>query len=308
MTVLSQLLEEAVQHSTELTGRAEAATKEVAEVLEGATALTDFALAEADALHKDIADALEAIGHARGQVDTEAGRASTVLDDLPARADATESAVRELLAGVREDVTHLSELRARLLTRVDESNQQTDTEFQDLARRVQDLQERLEARLTAADDHVKQLRQAVDEARTHLGDDQHRLREAIQSLGVLGTDKAHAFVGSMHAVMVIIGRNVVEFCNDVLKAHNDGLKALRAGFTDESPAAPDPSETWVHEALQPIRDAVAEFALLPPPAEESLGDSATSIVQKADKALTALDAIARSLEHAAPAVSSLGGA
>jgi len=49
MTLLEELLEEAIQRSTELAGRAEAATAEVAEVLQGATALTDLALAETEA-------------------------------------------------------------------------------------------------------------------------------------------------------------------------------------------------------------------------------------------------------------------
>jgi uncharacterized membrane-anchored protein YhcB (DUF1043 family) len=298
--LLTQLFEEAIQRSTELTTRAQAAATEAGEVLEGANAIGGLAVDEAEALHRAMAEALEAIGQAREEIDIEAGRTSAVLDGLPARADTTEAAVRALLAGVQADAAHLAELRARLLARVDESTQHAETELRDLERQVHDYQERLESRLAEAADHVTRLRQAVDEGRTHLGEEEHRLREAIQSLGVMATDQAHAFAASLHAVLLVLGRRIVEFCNHVVESHNGAVLAWRSRMTDETPAAPAPSETWVQQALQPIRDALAELALLPQPAAEALRDSAASIVQDADKALSALASITHSLEHALP--------
>lgn len=314
MAVLNQLLEEAIRRSTELTARAEAATVEATETLEGATALGSLAFEEAEALHDEMAEALEAIGHARAQVEFESDRASSALEELPARANTTQSAVLELLTGVREDVAALSDLRARLLSRVDQSTQEADLELRDLGNRVQELQGRLESRLTEAAAQVNRLRTVVDEGRTHLGVDvfegfrfavgARHLRNAIQALGQLGIDIAREFDASLHAVALVLGRNVVECLNHALESHNDAFMALRTGLTSESPltSAPDFSETWVREALQPIPDAVAESTDLLQPAGELLEDSATSILQKAEKALTALEAIAGSLERAVPGI------
>ena len=304
MTILNQLLEETIRRSSDLAARAEAATVEAAETLEGATALGSLASEEAEALHDEMAQALEAIGHARAQVDFESDRASGALEELPARANATQAAVRELLSGVREDVAALSDLCARLLSRVDQSTREADLGLQDLESRVQELQGRLESRLTEASAQVSSLRQAVDDGRARLGEEQQSLREAIQALGLLGLDIASEFDASLHAVALVLGRNVVECLNHALASHNDAFIALRTGLTSESPStsAPGSSETWVREALQSIPDAMAESADLHQPARELLEDSATSILQKADRALTALEAIAGSLERAVPGV------
>ena len=307
MTALNELLEEAVQRSTELAERATAAAASAAGLLEGASALGEMAVEEARTLHQEMADALAALGHARERVDTEADRAASVLEDLPARADAAEGAVRLLLSGVRQDAAHLGEVRLSLLTRMRESSEKADVELQELARRAQELQERLDARLQEAEDHVARLRSAVADGRTQLAAEQSTLREAISSLAVLGDEKAHGFADSLHALLVILGRNVVEFVNTLVPSHNEALQKLRTGFTDESPGAGAPDETWVEEKLKPLRDAVKELALLPAPAEEALSDPAAALFQQAESALTALEAIAVSLDHAAQSVPNAGG-
>ena len=298
--LINQLLEEAVQRCTDFAHRGQAVTAEASQVAEAALSLGQTAVAEADTLHKAMATALTAIETAREEIDIETGRAAVVLSGLPARAATTEADVKGLLAGVHEDVAQLSELRARLLARVDESTTQASTEVQDLERRVHDLQQRLEDRLKEANDHVARLRQAVEEGRSHLGEEERHVREAIQSLGVMATDKAHAFAASLNAVIIILGRRVVEFCNLVVESHNGAMLSWRSHATDETPAGGAPSETWVHQALQPIDDALNELAALQQPTVQALHDAMQVIETNADHALQTLTSIASSLEHAVP--------
>ena len=273
---LIQLFEQAVERSTELADRAGKAEDEAEQVLQGATALTDLALQHADGLHKDFAQALEAIATAREQVDIEASRADIALDGLPARADATEAKVRALLEDVRQQATELAGVRARLVTRADESAQQVSAEFGDLAQRVQDLRQKMEARLVEADAQVKELVEAVEQGQTRLAEEARLLREAIQSMGILATDKAEAFAASMHAVMILAGRNVVNLCNEALKSHNAAFKSVRTGFTGEDPGGAG-GENWVEEALKPLRESLDAFALIPEPAKQLIELSAAAI-------------------------------
>jgi hypothetical protein len=296
---LIQLFEQAVERSTELADRAGKAEDEAEQVLQGATALTDLALQHADGLHKDYAEALQAIATAREQVDIEASRADVALDGLPARADATEAKVRALLEDVRQQATELAGVRTRLVTRADESAQQVSAAFGDLAQRVQDLRQKMEARLVEADVQVKELVEAVKQGQTRLAEEARLLREAIQSMGILATDKAEDFAASMHAVMILAGRNVVNLCNEALKSHNAAFKSVRTGFTGEDPGGAG-GENWVEEALKPLRASLDAFALIPQPAKQLIEQSAAAIAQKAEKALADLADVGKALEQAVP--------
>jgi hypothetical protein len=297
--LLNQLLEEAIQRSTEFTQKAQAATTEATDIAEAAEALGRTAVDEAETLHHAMADALEAIHTAKEEIDVEADRTAAVLNGLPARAETTEAEVKALLAGIHEDATHLSELRVRLLARVDASTLQAGSELRDLEGKVQELQQRLETRLTEANDHVAKLRQAVEEGRTHLDEEERNLREAIHSLGVLAMEKAGVFVDAVQATELILGRRIVEFCNHVADSHNTSMMAWRSQVTDETPAA-SPAETWVHQALQPMDDGLTELAALAEPAAQALRDAVAAITADANHALQQLLAVAYSLEHAIP--------
>jgi hypothetical protein len=302
-SVLNQLLEQAVERSTELTGRAEAAESEVEELLKNANTLHELALNHTEALHKDFAEALEAVTSARAELDNEAGRADAALDGLPGRADTTEAKAKEVLEGVRQDTTELAEVRTRLATRVDESAQQVGAEFHDLELRVDEFVKAMDNRLAALDLEVQDMLEDVEKAQTQIADDEQHLRDAVHSLGVLATDKAREFVASLHAVMILLGRGVVDVSNDVLKGHNAALKAMRTGFTDEEPGGGGDDETWIHQALQPVRDAVAELALVPDPARQVL-DQVAGILAKAGKAKADFSDIAGALQQAVPSVQS----
>jgi uncharacterized phage infection (PIP) family protein YhgE len=291
-SVLNQLLEQAVERSTELTGRAEAAESEVEELLKNANTLHELALNHTEALHKDFAEALEAVTSARAELDNEAGRADAALDGVPGRADTTEAKANEL-----------AEVRTRLATRVDESAQQVGAEFHDLELRVDEFVKAMDNRLAALDLEVQDMLEDVEKAQTQIADDEQHLRDAVHSLGVLATDKAREFVASLHAVMILLGRGVVDVSNDVLKGHNAALKAMRTGFTDEEPGGGGDDETWIHQALQPVRDAVAELALVPDPARQVL-DQVAGILAKAGKAKADFSDIAGALQQAVPSVQS----
>jgi len=306
MTLFSDLVEQATQRSNELAAHAEAVASEAAAVLDGATQIELLARQEAEAVHKDMAEALAAITHAQEQVHEAAGQAGGVIDDIPARADTAEAAVKELLAAVREDVTHLSELRARLLSTVDASEQQVNAEFHDLDLRVQELQTRLEARLDEAEAEVKELRQAVETAHTDLEERHRSVIEGLHTLSTRATALAHAFGDSLEAVTVVVGRSVVAMLNAAVEAHNEAQQSLRTSLTNETPSAPDPDQTWVTQAVQPLSDAVSTLELVPPAAVDALKAAAESIVHEAGEALESLSAIAHSLEQAVPHVSTVG--
>lgn len=295
---INALLEEAVRRSTELAERAKAAEVETGAVLQGATALQAFSTDEAEALHHAMTDALDAIHVARDRIGEEGRRIGAALDDVPARADTTESAVTRLLAGVREDAAHLLELRSRLLDRANESTRQADADLQELARSVSDLEVRLNSGLLEATGQVDRLREAVVNGRAALEEEHGRMTEEIQALAVLAMDQARAFTATLHAVMLTLGRRLVELCNVAVDGHNAAMIEVRGGLTDDSPNGP--METWISGALEPVRAALQDLVDLQPPAEETLGGAVDSILQKADHSLATLQSIGDALEQAAP--------
>jgi hypothetical protein len=298
---LNQLLEQTADRCVELTGKATAAEDEAEEVEKAAHALTDVALQHAEDLHKDMTEALGAVTGAEQEVDAEAGRADAILDGLPARADATEAKVKALLEAVRHDAAELTALRSKLATRAYESAQEVANAFQELSQRVNAFRQTMETRLGEADAQVQELLEAVEKGQTQMAEEEQHFREAIQSIGVLATDKARALVAALHAVMVQLGRGTVSVRNDASKAHNEAFKAVRTALTDEQPgAAIGEDDTWVFDALQPVKEAVEEFALVPAPARTLIEQSAALISHKAEKALTSLSDVAHLLDKAVP--------
>jgi FtsZ-binding cell division protein ZapB len=254
-----------------------------------------------------MAGARQALDHAGQQVADEAERISGVLDDLPARCDTTEAAVRALLAAAREDATRLAELRARLLAGMEESTQQVVDGFQGLQGRVQELQERMQARLTEAEAAVQKLREAVEKARDGFGGWHRGVKEQMEKLGAMATEMAEAFVASVGTFTVVAGRNVVDALNTAVKAHNEAHESLRSALTSETANGPEPDETWVTAALAPVRAAVQELALVPPPATDALKADTDAVAQRAEAALSALSGIAGALDRAVPSASSIVG-
>jgi hypothetical protein len=299
---LVELFTQACERSTELADHVVAAEGEVEQLLKVATLFSEEALQHAEALHKDVAEAVQAVESARTAVDAEVDKTDAVLDGLPGRSDASEAKVRSLLDGIRHDAAELQGLRSRLVTRADEGAQQVASELADLERRVAELRLKMEGRLAEADAQVLELMDAVEHGQTRLAEDERGLREALQSLGVLASDQAHAFGATLNAVVVLTGRGVVAASNHVVTAHNDAFKSLRTAFTGEQPGAAAPDETWVETALQPIRGAMDEFALVPAPARQLLETAVAVLVQKARQALGDLSEAARSLEQAVPEI------
>jgi hypothetical protein len=284
----------------------EAGSTEVTEVVEAATVLSLLAGQEAQAVHDDMAGALQALDHAGQQVHDEAERVAGILDDLPARCDTTEAAVRALLAGAREDAARLAELRTRLLASVEESTQQVTDGFQGLQGRVQDLQERMQARLTEAEAAVQKLREAVEKARDGWGEWHRGLKEEMEKLRATATEMADAFVASLGAVTVVAGRTVVDALNTAVKAHNEAQESLRSTLTSETANGPA-DQTWVTAALQPVRAAAQELAQVPPAATDALKSDADALSQRAEAAISALGGIASALDRAVPSASSVVG-
>jgi hypothetical protein len=304
---INQLFEEAIERSSALATQAEAGGTEVAEVVDAATALTLLAAQEAQAVHDDMAGARQALDHAGQQVHDEAERIAGIVDDLPARCDTTEAAVRALLATAREDAARLAELRARLLAGMEESTQQVVDGFQGLQGRVQELQERMQARLTEAEAAVQKLREAVEKARDGFGGWHRGVKEQMEKLGAMATEMAEAFVASVGTFTVVAGRNVVDALNTAVKAHNEAHESLRSALTSETANGPEPDETWVTAALAPVRAAVQELALVPPPATDALKADTDAVAQRAEAALSALSGIAGALDRAVPSASSIVG-
>jgi hypothetical protein len=308
--LINQLLEEAIQRSTDLAERADALAEEAGDIQETAGVFGRLAEHEADGLHREMLEALHALEQARQGVDTQADQASDTLDDLPGHGDASESKVRELLEGVRGDMAQLSELRGRLLADVDKSREAVDQQFQDLAERVQRLQEELAQGLRNAEESVEKLRRAVNDARARLAEQQPLLLEAIQSLPMLAGNEATTLAGYLHALLVLLGRSLFETCQRILHCHNEALKPLRAGFTGESPAAAAAAvpETWVKQSVQPLQDALDELALLPGPAGESLDDLASAITEMAYAGVMSAGEIGIALQKAVPDTPTTRGA
>jgi hypothetical protein len=301
--VINQLLEEAVQRTVELTGRADSAAADALQVYEQATALGQLATQEAEALHQDLTKAVEAVSHLHSQIEQAAAHAKGALDLLPAAADGAETELRELLSGFHADVAHLNELNSRIVGDVDRSTQQVEGDFNHLGGSIQQFHSTLDAQLNDVEARVDTLRQAVHEARTHLNEERAQLSRAIQAQGELALADAEVLGACMQAATVLIARKVVDVCNHTIGLHNTNCSALRTGVTGDTPtSSADPTETWVHEAVQPILDEVAGLDQLRQPAEASLETAVQSIEEKAETVRSGLETMANQLHGAVPTI------
>jgi hypothetical protein len=298
--VLNDLLEEAARRTGELAARAEAGAAGASDLAEQARALGLRSVDEAKDARAGYAEAVAAVQHAANEAREAVDAAGTALLAVPKQAQTAGAAVAELLTGLHDELVQLGALRARLLEGVATSAQQAEVEFHDLARQVSDFTHRLDTRLMETAGHVEYLQGAVDAAGRKLEEARERSTGALAALvkeaAATTSDVGHV----IEQVTAVVSTKMVMLANTAVARNNELTARVREAWTDETKDHPDPAETWMETALQPLREAVVGLAGFGPAAEPVLVDALASMLDEGSKAVDSLGAAARSLQDALP--------
>ncbi len=296
---LNQLLQEAVRLTEDLAQHAETAATAATATAERATALGALAAQEADSLHQEMAQAVDALAHAREQVDHAASAAVDVLHSLPARAEEAESQIKALLAAVRDEVEKVDAARQHLLQATDGSARQLDAAFQELQARIQSLEQRAQGSMQQAHQHLESLQSAVTAAQEQVNAEGRKLNDSFRGLAALAQQSVQAMDVALSHALGDVATHVVELCNDAIQGHNGLVFAIRHGFTGETPASAPP-DTWLATALDPLHNALTDLVQLPETVRDAVHGPIATLLDNGEKAISALGGIADSLQRAMP--------
>jgi ABC-type transporter Mla subunit MlaD len=299
---LEQLWEEAGRRLVELSGRADAGATAAGHMIERAQTIGIQAIDEAKNLHAEYEEAIAAVKHAAEEAEKAADEAGRVVLAVPGEVHKAATAVSELLSAVHQEIHELGELRVKLVNGLSESAKQADTEFNDLALQVQEFAAHLDARLKEASDHVERLEQILENAQTEVHKTRDRFKDAVLHLGKAAGETTGDTTHALEQILAAVSYDIVSFCSNTVRLHNDLTAAVRTDFLNETKDQPDPTETWVEPALKTLREAIAGFALLPIPAETMLVDTVATILGEGEKAVASLDTVAGALRQAVPQV------
>jgi methyl-accepting chemotaxis protein len=300
--LLNQLLEEATLRTTELAAHSEGCATAAAEVIEHAQAMGNRAADEAKSLHAEYQEAIAAIKHAMEQARQAADETSKAVAEVPQEAAKAGHGLGELISGLHEEITQMGELRARLMNGLADSTKQADAEFRELAQQVQEFSTHLQARVEEARVQADRIYRALEAAGTAIEKVRTSSKEIIVDLGKQATESAGEMAHGLDQLLAAVSHGIVMFCNNTITNHNELTAAMREGYLDETKNAPCPAERWTKPALQPIRDAIAEFAQLAPTAQSVLTEAVANILDEGEKAITSLVTVAQSLQQALPQV------
>jgi uncharacterized protein YoxC len=296
---MNKLLELAVDRCTALADKVELAFETLDKALDGLLNLAEVLEDDGNAVHDEFEEAAHQMDATRGHVVTAVQDVGHALESLPARADEAEQETHQLLARLREDVSHLTQARENASAERHARLGNLDAELDGLAHEVQAFRDHLDQRFQPAEKGVEHLRDELHSAQVSAGNDHASVSHSIENLG----QAVNAGRGAVHSSVVqltaVIGRTVVDSCNELLSTYNLGSHRIRESLTDETPQAPHPSDTWVSQRLEPVRTALTELGALEEPAEDSLGTSAGAILDKGEQAVDELGRVADSLHAAA---------
>jgi len=298
--VLTQLFDEAAVRCTDIAAGGEASASAAAAVAGHAQSLGSLIAHEADALHNDMAQAIDAVRHAREQATQAAAAAAELLDGLPARVEHAEAEVKALLSAVLDDVQHLEQSRQHLLQGLAASSDETDASFQALAGKIQELIHRLDARIHDAEVNLAALQTAVSEAQSHVHDGGEKLRASLKKLSMAAKANTWAMDTAVYHALWAIADDVVGLCNSAIDGHNELVTAVRHNLTSETPGGGQPAETWLMKAAKPMHDVFAELAQFPEQIKNVVHGPVSTTLEMGEKAITALAEIGESARLAIP--------
>jgi hypothetical protein len=300
--LMNQLLDEAVQCSTELAARAAAGVSAAHDVVEQAQALGTKAVDEAERLHREYTETLQAIKHAGQQSGQAADAAAQAVHSVTPEAIKAATAVKDMLVAVEVEATHLAETRSRAFHGLDGSARQAETGFHDLAAQVQAFEEHLSARLGEAQEQLKHLQGVVREVTGDIAKAHQSLYEALDALGHSAHKVTSATAHGLEQMLAAVASGFVDYSDNAIWGHNEVVAAVRQGYLDETKSDPEPASTHLGAAFDEARDALGRLQAMAEPAHSELKSATDAVLQESEKALTGLDDAAQTLKHSVEVV------
>jgi len=302
--LLNQLFEEAGERSSEMAARAAAAATAAGMVVEEAKALGQKAVDEAERLHKEYTETINAVTHAREQAGQAAVAASEAVESVTPEILKAAQALDGMLMGMEGDLGHLGQERARLLHELNDSAHQAETDFHELAAKVGAFDEHLHARMKEAADQLEHFQQVLKLATAQLDKAREHLYEEMDILGRTAASVSDAAAEGMEAMLAAVASGLLDFSNNAITGHNEVAAAVRHGYLDESKADAQPAETYFDGIFEKITDALHLFEEVPEPVHSALQSALAAVLEPGEKAVNGLMEVGQSLDHSAGVVTS----
>jgi hypothetical protein len=292
--LLNQLLDEAVERCHELATHAQAAATAGADVSAEALGLAQVVETEAQNLHADVAQALEALQGAAGRITDAADAAIATLQSIPGRASQSSANVRGMLEALSAELLSLDGARQHLLEGLKTSGETLAHDTKDLAEGVQAYVDRVEAAWKQPMTGMQELTKEAQDLRLQIDDRGALVRKDTMQLGKVALEQCDAFADGTVRGAQAIADQATTTLNEALHRHNTEMAELRAWTLEETPAGiADPN--WIDNTLLPLENEIGWLAPVAGQIEEALFAPLSAISTVAERAEQQLETAAQSL-------------
>ena len=278
MTLLHELLEDAIARAGAFSGHAGEAIESVTALLDRFASLDKVLAFRGEEAHGRIQDLARRLQAAEDGIEASAHEAASRLDALEAPAADVRGRVAELVATIRSETSGLEALEAEVLDRVDGGIRSADEGFGALFDRLQGLHRKAQERSGDALSSIARFRHEVALAGSEFEADTGQLLAAMADLTGSVRTEARAYADHVAALLVSQTGLLVDMGNRMLTQHNETVVPLRRTLTEEAPAQ-------LAAALQPVQEAVTALIDACRGHESALEGQAVEILQRVDDAV-----------------------
>jgi hypothetical protein len=298
--LLNQLWEDAAHRTNELATHAEAGLTAATEVAAHAQSLGQQAVEAAKALHDEYQQAIAVVTHAAQQARHASDEARRAVADVPEEARGTGQSLVDLLKAVHDELQELGALRVKVVGEVATAAQQADHQFSHLAQQVLALSNGLDHGVRQAGADAEALREILEKGGTEIETARGTIHETLRQLGQNASTFTTAVGEQIVAVLRTMADSTTKFCNAAVQGVNSLAATTRGSLLDETEQDTDPTATWVDWALVPVHTSASEFVAFVPTASAALTAAVAVVLDGAEKAVTGLETVSRSLQAALP--------
>lgn len=289
---LNQLLEEGVTRSQELTDAADEALKDIDQVAETASELTQRLEDESRDAGQRMRDLAARLEQAEDTLEAARSRAEHGLEGVTTGASDLKAAAADLLARVRASVGEAVGKAEQVDAALGADMTSAGQDFQETARKTQDAQERVEQELEQIGQALTALQTAVAQAASEFGAKREAWSQALDALSSHADAQADAWTDALDSLLERQGAAMVELTNGMVDLHNDAMEEARRRFVDQAPQD-------LAEALQPVEDALGQVGQGAAQRSQDLVHEAAQLEQRAWGAFPDLANLQAALDAAA---------
>ncbi|HET8646463.1 MAG TPA: hypothetical protein VFO85_13295 [Vicinamibacteria bacterium] len=295
-----QLLEQAVQGCQLVAERARNTLEQIDELYDRADQMREVYGELAEVVREDALEDVAHVDQHREAVATHAEEAGQGMEQLLHGEQEATEVFQKALATIKSETGQVAASLEVARTRVEASVQHALQGLGTLSQKSGGYRTAVESDLQRLKGAFQVLRDALAQARTAVEGQAETLLPALDELGPAALEAAHSMQKGVGDVLEAMDEHATARVTVVREVHEEVMRSAHALLTDEDGASP--AETWMTEALAPVREAVAELAALREPGLDSVQALMQPSLAEAEKAGEAHHETAASLQGAAGAL------